>query len=71
ICFCTFDDLMEPNQADLKFDTNGATFIIDEFDSILFEKKYSIADVIKGISRASQVIAFTGSLMQECHKLFI
>jgi hypothetical protein len=54
---------MEPNQAEIKFDARGATFIIDEFDSILFEKKYSIADVIKGISKASQVIAFTGSLM--------
>jgi polyhydroxyalkanoate synthesis regulator protein len=54
-----------------KFPLKDTSFVIDEFDSILFEKKYKIGDVLKGLNMASQIIAFTGSLMQECHKNFI
>ena len=71
ICYCTFEDIAGPIVLKEKFDSVNTTFIIDEFDSILFEKRYKMNDILKGLSRAQQIIAFTGSVMQECHKVFI
>ena len=37
----------------------------------MFEKRYKLHDILRGLDRAQQLICFTGSLMQECHKVFI
>jgi hypothetical protein len=62
---------MSPISAEVDFNIEGTTLVIDEFDSIVFEKRYTLLDIFKNFNRAEQIIAFSGSQMQDCHKVFL
>jgi hypothetical protein len=37
---------------EVDFGVENTTFVIDEFDSIIFEKRYTFSDIIKQFNRA-------------------
>jgi hypothetical protein len=52
IIYCTFDAFLASQQALNNELTEGSTMIVDEFDSILFEKKYNQEELAQTFSKA-------------------